>query len=146
MCARRRPRPWAPLAGRWLVEALVLALTDEERAVRHAAEMALGLIDPGSGVFGSGATRGPAVEAALNDQRGWVRSAASQVLRHPTPRALALAHSGYSRVHPDTAAIVKGRARCPSAPRAAENVRSPRFGNLLRRAGTARPTLRGWRQ
>ena len=62
------------------IEALVLALTDEERAVRHAAELALGRIDS-KWTYSEAAQHARAqLEASLNDQRGWVRSAATQVL------------------------------------------------------------------
>ena len=62
------------------IEALVLALTDEERAVREAADLALGRIDPNWVCSEAAQRAAPQLEAALNDQRGWVRSAASQVL------------------------------------------------------------------
>jgi HEAT repeat protein len=62
------------------IEALVLAMTDEERAVRHAAEMALARIDPNWICSEAAQRAAPQLEAALNDQRGWVRSAAAQVL------------------------------------------------------------------
>jgi HEAT repeat protein len=62
------------------IEALVLSLTDEERAVRQAAELALGRIDA-NWVYAEAAQGAiPQLEASLNDQRGWVRSAAAQVL------------------------------------------------------------------
>jgi HEAT repeat protein len=62
------------------VEALVLALTDEERAVRHAADLALGRIDEDWPCSEAAQRSIPRLEASLNDQRGWVRSAATQVL------------------------------------------------------------------
>jgi HEAT repeat protein len=68
------------IGGPAAVEALVLALTDEERAVRQSAEMALGRIDPHWVCSEAAQRTAPQLEAALNDQRGWVRSAASQVL------------------------------------------------------------------
>jgi hypothetical protein len=62
------------------IEALVLLMTDEERAVRHAAELALGRIDV-NWLCSEAAQRAiPQLEAAQNDQRGWVRSAAAQLL------------------------------------------------------------------
>lgn len=66
----------APVA----IEALVLALTDEERAVRQSAELALGRIDS-HWAYSEAAQRASAqLETFLNDQRGWVRSAAATVL------------------------------------------------------------------
>ena len=62
------------------VQALVLALTDEERAVRHAAELALGQINTDWPCSEAAQSAMPQLEASLNDQRGWVRSAAAQVL------------------------------------------------------------------
>jgi HEAT repeat protein len=62
------------------IQALVLALTDEERAVRHAAELALGQIDADWPCSETAQSAMPQLEASLNDQRGWVRSAAAQVL------------------------------------------------------------------
>jgi HEAT repeat protein len=62
------------------IEKLVLTLTDEERAVRHAAELALGRIDPNWVCSEAAQRAAPHLEAALNDPRGWVRSAAAQVL------------------------------------------------------------------
>ena len=62
------------------IEGLVLALTDEERAVREAAELALNRIDP-NWVSSEAAQRAaPQLEASLSDPRGWVRSAAAQIL------------------------------------------------------------------
>jgi HEAT repeat protein len=62
------------------IEGLVLALTDEERAVRHAAEAALGRIDANWASSEAAQRASPQLEASLNDPRGWVRSAAAQVL------------------------------------------------------------------
>jgi len=62
------------------VGALVLALTDEERAVRQAAELALGRLHPNWVCSEAAQRAAPQLEAALNDPRGWVRSAAGQVL------------------------------------------------------------------
>ena len=62
------------------IEGLVLALTDEERAVREAADISLRKIDP-NWVCSEAAQRTTTqLEAALNDPRGWIRSAAGQVL------------------------------------------------------------------
>jgi len=62
------------------IEALVLILTDEERAVRQTAEAALDRIDPNWACSEAAQRAAPMLEAALNDSRGWVRSAVSQVL------------------------------------------------------------------
>jgi HEAT repeat protein len=62
------------------IEALVVALTDEERAVRETAERALEQIDP-NWIFSEYAHRAAdRLTACLSDPRGWVRSAATQVV------------------------------------------------------------------
>jgi len=66
----------APVA----IEALVLAMTDEERAVRQAAELALGRIDSNWAYSEAAQHASAQLEASLNDQRGWVRSAAAIVM------------------------------------------------------------------
>ena len=71
------------------IEALVLALTDEERAVRQAAGLALGQID-GNWAHSEAAQRASSrIEAKLNDQHAWVRSAAAQVVAKLHPAAAA---------------------------------------------------------
>jgi HEAT repeat protein len=62
------------------IEGLVLALTDEERAVRQTAEAALDRIDANWVASESARQATSQLEASLNDPRGWVRSAAAQVL------------------------------------------------------------------
>ena len=82
------------------IEALVLALTDEERAVRQAAELALGRIDP-NWVCSEAAQRAtPQLEASLNDPRGWVRSAAGQVLPSSKLRPVLLRWPNRRRASP----------------------------------------------
>ena len=62
------------------IEALVLAMMDEERAVRYAAEQALARIDPNWAHCEAAQHATARLQAALNDPRGWVRSAVGQVL------------------------------------------------------------------
>jgi HEAT repeat protein len=68
------------LGGPAAIEALVLALTDEERAVRQTAELALRRIDQNWMYSEPAQHASSRLEASLNDQRGWIRSAAAQVL------------------------------------------------------------------
>jgi HEAT repeat protein len=62
------------------IEALALALTDEERVVRDAAATALEQIDPNWASTDSAQRATAQLEASLQDQRAWVRSAAMQAL------------------------------------------------------------------
>jgi HEAT repeat protein len=62
------------------IEGLVLALTDEERAVREAADIPLRQIDPDWMSSEAARRTTTQLEAALNDPRGWIRSAAGQIL------------------------------------------------------------------
>jgi len=76
------------LASAEAVEELVVALTDEERSVRQAAEAALTQIDPNWVQSDAAQRASTRLEASLNDRPAWVRSAILQALaklRAPGP-------------------------------------------------------------
>ncbi len=63
------------------IELLVLTLTDEQRPIREAASNALNNIDPNWAASDAAHRAESRLEAMLSDPRGWISSAAGQVLR-----------------------------------------------------------------
>jgi HEAT repeat protein len=67
------------------VEGLVLVLMDEERAVRAAADTALGRIDPQWHDSEAAQRAAEQIEACLDNRPAWVRAAGLQVLARLRP-------------------------------------------------------------
>ena len=68
------------IGSRNAIEALVMSLIDEERAVRQAAEAALGQIDVHWTESEAAQRASWRLAATLEDRSPWVRSAVTQVL------------------------------------------------------------------